>query len=107
MIFIICVKHFLLPKLALDCIDMTSTLDLFCTDIPALSLYCKDLRLVISSISSQKLKIANTVKISLNTDKMPSFVNYTWIQMRKGGKFLKKLQCCVGVSIVRQFGFIN
>ena len=27
--------------------------------------------------------------------------------MNKGGKFLKKLWCCVGGSITRQFGFIN
>ena len=25
----------------------------------------------------------------------------------KGGKFLKKLWCCVGGSITRSFGFIN
>ena len=27
--------------------------------------------------------------------------------MNKGGKFLKKLWCCVGGSITRQSGFIN
>ena len=29
------------------------------------------------------------------------------IQLNNGGKFLKKLWCCVGGSITRQFGFIS
>ena len=29
------------------------------------------------------------------------------VQTNKGVKFLKKLWCCVGGSITRQFGFIN
>ena len=35
---------------------------------------------------------------------------YNWVecfQTNKGGKFLKKLWCCVGGSITRQFGFIK
>ena len=28
-------------------------------------------------------------------------------EKNKGGKFLKKLWCCVGGNITREFGFIN
>ena len=34
-------------------------------------------------------------------------LNLSLIDRNKGGKFLKKLWCCVSGSITRQFGFIN
>ena len=47
-----------------------------------------------------------------NTDEMWPWIlfehtNLVHLLMNKGHNFLKKLWCCVGGSITRQFGFIN